>query len=85
MVADALLRGRKSASLPKDRQSIRWHDLRRVAATLMLDAGSSLPHVSRVLGHRAVTTTMRYLRTGEDAKRATVEALGALLRVPKTG
>jgi len=28
---------------------------------------------------------MRYLRTGEDAKRATVEALGALLRVPKTG
>jgi len=77
------LAARKAANLPQDKQGLRWHDLRRVAGTLMLDSGSQLPHVSRVLGHRSVTTTMRYLKTGEDQKRSTVDALGARLHVPK--
>jgi len=76
------LAAKRNAELPGDKLGLRWHDLRRVAATLMLD-GSQLPHVSRVLGHKAVTTTMRYLRTSEEAKRAAVNSLGARLQVPR--
>lgn len=46
------------------------HALRHTAATRMLRRGMSTPGVARVLGHRDLNTTQRYLRlTIEDLKR----------------
>ena len=55
-----------------DIADLRFHDLRHTAATLMLGAKLQITEVQQILGHAAVTTTMRYvhLMGNQSAQKA---------------
>jgi integrase len=49
------------------------HALRHSAATHMVDRGGDVRDVQRILGHRSVATTERYISGATDTTRATIE------------
>lgn len=73
-VMGILLRRAKQASVAH----VRPHDLRRSFVSDLLDAGADIATVGRMAGHASVSTTTRYDRRGEVAKRRASE----LLHVP---
>jgi integrase len=54
---------------------VRLHDLRHTAASRLAMAGASLEDIARVLGHRDLRTTRRYVHLLRDHLRARVEAV----------
>jgi integrase len=62
----------KRAGLP----ACRWHDLRGTTATLLIEQGESLETVRRVLGHRDISTTVRYIGETPDALEGAARRLG---------
>ena len=67
---------------PGDREglSVRFHDLRHAAATLLLAQGVPLPAVSKRLGHRNVSVTADvYSHVIDGADRRAAETMGSLL------
>lgn len=51
------------------------HDCRRSYVTALLAAGNSIAVVQKLAGHASVSTTARYDRSDEDAKRKAAETL----------
>ena len=45
----------------------RWHGLRRRFATWRALAGDPLPVLQRLLGHRGIATTMKYVRVPDES------------------
>lgn len=65
----------KTAGLP----SVRVHDLRHTAATLMLERNVSIKAVQNALGHSTATLTMnRYAHLTTDMQREAVRAMDAV-------
>lgn len=60
------------------------HVLRHTAATLALEAGAPLQDVSRLLGHRSLETTLKYVRNrdADGGMRLAAETLGETLMNP---
>lgn len=48
-------------------KSIRFHDLRHTAITLMISQGIDIKTVKEIAGHHDIETTMRYVHLLEDA------------------
>ena len=61
------------------------YDLRHGAATMLLEAGQSVPTVAEYLGHASPAVTMAvYAHAVPGSNRRAAERLGSLLRSPHT-
>lgn len=70
-LAQMLQRRRAQAGV----QPLTWHDFRRTFAGNLLDSGSDLVTVQKLMGHSSPTTTASYDRRGEEARRKASRSL----------
>ena len=52
----------------------RLHDFRHAFASMMVNSGSSLPLIGKILGHKRASTTERYAHIAENPARKAAEA-----------
>ena len=74
-VETAWARIRREAGL----EGVRVHDLRHSFASVLAGSGASLQLIGSLLGHSEISTTMKYAHLADDARRAAVERVGAIL------
>ena len=55
----------------------RFHDLRHTFATRLSQSGVDIYKISRLLGHRAIQTTVRYSHHSSESLRSGVDILGS--------
>ena len=63
-------------------KGLQFRDLRRTAATALHDSGVPLKTISVMLGHSAVTTTIRYLGIKSENLKQAGELLASKYQVP---
>jgi integrase len=63
-------------------KGLQFRDLRRTAATALHDGGEKLRTISAMLGHGAVTTTIRYLGLKDENLKQAGDLLAAKYRPP---
>ena len=63
-------------------KGLQFRDLRRTAATALHDAGVGLKTISAMLGHGAITTTIRYLGLKEENLREAGALLASRYSIP---
>ena len=59
-------------------QRLNWHSLRHTFGTLAGAAGVDIVTLKDLMGHADIKTTMRYLHTDEERKRAGIEQMEAM-------
>ncbi len=60
-------------------ESCRVHDLRHSYASILVNAGLSLPLIGALIGHSQPTTTARYAHLYDDPLRAATEAVAQVV------
>ncbi len=60
-------------------ESVRVHDLRHSYASILVNAGHSLPFIGALLGHSQPSTTARYAHLYDDPLRAAAEAVAQVV------
>ena len=60
-------------------EDVRLHDLRHTYASYAVLQGVPLPVVSRLLGHKHPSMTMRYAHVGDRETEATAERIGSAI------
>ena len=60
-------------------QGIRLHDLRHSFASVLVNAGQSLPMIGALLGQTNPATTAKYAHLYDDPLRAAAERVGAII------
>lgn len=64
-------------------KKITFHCARHTFATMMLDLGTDIYTVSKLLGHRDLSTTQRYVKVMDKNKQAAVAAIPSILKTAK--
>lgn len=80
-ITRAFVKARKKAGI----ENFRFHDLRHTFATRLAQAGVDLYKISKLLGHRDITTTQRYAHHYPESLRSSVEVLDSATILLQSG
>ncbi|MFZ5571823.1 MAG: tyrosine-type recombinase/integrase [Thermodesulfobacteriota bacterium] len=64
----------KNVTDPRDK--VVFHSLRHTAASWLLNSGADLPIIQKILGHKEISTTMRYAKVRDDRAMDALQRLG---------
>ena len=80
--AERLSRGLKRLAARAGVEGLTLHRFRHTCASDLLEAGASVAEVQEVLGHRTISTTMRYLQVADPQLHGAAELhpVDAMLR-----
>ena len=66
---------KKAVRLAKLETKLRFHDLRHTFATRLMEEGTDIVTVQRLLGHARISMTARYAHSSDETRRAAVGKL----------